>query len=169
MNLDVVCAQAAAVGADAVPLGREHPGGRVIGSATDTTAQESRAYGERAQRGLRLREEVLRLGHVETRHDDHTWQARPVTTPRRRFEQRIGPLVVLLARLPRIVPFLIVFGLLIGGLLLQGKAGGAVLLVLSALLGGLLFLAWPALPQQARVVRLVVLGVVVLRAVSFLS
>jgi hypothetical protein len=92
-----------------------------------------------------------------------------VTTPRRRLELRIGPLVVLLARLPRIVPFLIVFGLLIGGLLLQGVAGALVLLALSALLAGLLFLAWPALPQQARVVRVVVLAIVVLRAVSFLG
>lgn len=92
-----------------------------------------------------------------------------MTTPRRRFELQIGPLVVLLARLPRIVPFLIVFGLLIGGLLLEGLAGALVLLVLSALLAALLFLAWPALPGQARVVRTLVLGALLVRALTFLS
>ena len=77
-------------------------------------------------------------------------------------------MVVLLARLPRIVPFLVVFGLLIGGLLLQGVGGAIVLFVLAALLAILLFLAWPALPSPARTVRSAVVGIVLLRAASFL-
>lgn len=77
-------------------------------------------------------------------------------------------MIVLLARLPRIVPFLMVLGLLLAGLLLQGVAGAVLLLVLSALLGVLLYLAWPALPQQAKVVRLAVVVVLAARAVLFL-
>lgn len=91
-----------------------------------------------------------------------------MTTPRRRLEVRLGPVVVLLARLPRIVPFLVVLGLLLGGLLLQGVAGAVLILVLSALLALLLVLAWPALPQQARLIRSATVVVLMLRAVTFL-
>ncbi len=87
---------------------------------------------------------------------------------RRQIEKQVGPLVVLLARLPRIVPFLVVFGLLIGGLLLQGVAGAIVLFVLADLLAVLLFLAWPALPSPARTIRTAVVGIVLIRAASFL-
>ena len=91
-----------------------------------------------------------------------------MTTPRRQLEVKLGPVIVLLARLPKIVPFLVVLGLLLGGLLLQGIAGAALLLVLAALLGVLLYLAWPVLPRQSRVVRIGVVAVFVIRAVGFL-
>ena len=91
-----------------------------------------------------------------------------MTTPRRQLEVKLGPVIVLLARLPRIVPFLVVLGLLLGGLLLQGVAGALLLLVLSALLGVLLSLAWPALPERARLIRLAVVVVLAVRAVLFL-
>jgi hypothetical protein len=89
-----------------------------------------------------------------------------VTSFRRKVELRSGPVLVLLARLPRVVPFLLVFGLLVGGLLLDNATGGVLLLVLAALLGWLLLLAWPALPTQHRVVRLLVLLLVVASAVG---
>lgn len=91
-----------------------------------------------------------------------------MTTPRRQLEVKLGPVIVLLARLPKIVPFLVVLGLLLGGLLLKGVAGALLILVLAALLGVLLLLAWPALPQQARVVRLAVVVILAIRAVTFL-
>ncbi len=87
---------------------------------------------------------------------------------RRRIELRAGPLLVLLARLPRVVPFLLVFALLLGGLLLGGVAGGVLLLVLAVLLALLVVVAWPALPPQGRVVRVAVTALVTVRAAAFL-
>jgi hypothetical protein len=92
-----------------------------------------------------------------------------VTTFRRRVELQAGPLVILLARLPRAVPFLVVAGLLVGGLLTQGVVGGVLLVALAALLGTLLFLSWPALQPAARVLRSAVVALVVFRAVIFLT
>ena len=87
---------------------------------------------------------------------------------RRSFEQRMGPLVVLLSGLPRAVPFLVVAALLVGGLLAQGVVGGVLLLVLALLLGTLLALSWPALHPQPRALRVAVVGLVAVRAVTFL-
>ena len=170
VDLHVVRPKAAPVGTDALPLRDQHPRRRIICCTSHAAGQKARAGGERAQRGLGLRQEVcgLLVRHVKAGDDDHTWQARAVTTPRRQLEVKLGPVIVLLARLPKIVPFLVVLGLLLGGLLLQGIAGAALLLVLAALLGVLLYLAWPVLPRQSRVVRIGVVAVFVIRAVGFL-
>ena len=92
-----------------------------------------------------------------------------MTTPlprRRRVELLVGPALVLIARLPRLVPFVAVLGLLVGGLLLTGPLGAALLAVLALLLGTLLYLTWPALPPQPRALRLGVLLLVVVAAAS---
>ena len=81
----------------------------------------------------------------------------------------MGPLVVLLGRMPRAIPFLVVAGLLVGGLLAQGVVGCVLLLLLGALLGSLLVLAWPALQPGPRLLRLAVVAVVVVRGLSFLA
>ena len=91
-----------------------------------------------------------------------------MTTFRKSFERRVGPLVVLAGNLPKAVPFLVVGALLVAGLLVQGVVGAVLLLVLAALLGALLVLSWPALQPNARLLRAAVVGVVVVRAVSFL-
>jgi hypothetical protein len=77
--------------------------------------------------------------------------------------------VVLVGRLPRVVPFLVVAALLVAGLTVQGVVGGVLLLVLAALLGGLLALSWPALEQGARLLRLLVVLLVAGRGLSFLA
>lgn len=89
------------------------------------------------------------------------------TSFRRRVELKAGPLVVLLARLPRIVPFAVVLGLLVAGLLVEGTGGAALLAILALLLAVLLFLAWPALQQQARFLRVLIVVLVLARAVTF--
>jgi hypothetical protein len=93
-----------------------------------------------------------------------------VTSPsfRRNLELRLGPLVVVLARLPKIVPFALVLALVVAGLIIQGLAGALLLLLVTALLGILLFLAWPALQPPARLVRLAVVVLVLARAVTLL-
>lgn len=87
---------------------------------------------------------------------------------RRNFERRIGPLVALVGQLPRWVPFLVVAGLLVGGLLAQGVVGAVLLLALGLLLTSLLVLSWPALQPAARLLRVAVVALVVVRAGSFL-
>lgn len=92
----------------------------------------------------------------------------PEPSFRRRLEVAAGPLVVVLARLPKIAPFLIVLTLLLLGLFLGGLAGGLVLLVLAGFLGLLLFLSWPALEAQPRLLRLAVVALVVVRAATLI-
>jgi hypothetical protein len=77
--------------------------------------------------------------------------------------------VVLVGRMPRWVPFVVVAVLLVGGLVAQGVLGGGLLAVLAALLGVLLTLSWPALQPAARLLRLAVVALVVVRAVAFLQ
>jgi hypothetical protein len=77
--------------------------------------------------------------------------------------------VVLAGRLPQAVPFLVVAGLLVAGLLVEGVVGGLLLLVLAILLGSLLLLSWPALEAGPRLLRLAVVVLVAVRAVSFLA
>ena len=88
---------------------------------------------------------------------------------RRAVELRLGPVVVLLSRLPRAAPFLFVLALLLGGLTARGLLGAVLLLVLAALLGLLLFLAWPALDAASRAIRSAIVVLVVVRAVLFLT
>ncbi len=92
-----------------------------------------------------------------------------MSTPfRRRVELRAGPAVVLLGRLPKVVPFLVVLVLLVAGLLVKGPVGALLLGVLVLLLSLITFLAWPALQPQGRVIRVVVLALVIGQAVLFL-
>lgn len=91
-----------------------------------------------------------------------------MTVPfRRRVETSLGPLVVVLSRLPRAVPFLVVLALLLTGLAAGGVVGTVLLLVLAALMAVLLFLGWPRLTPQDRLLRGVVLALVVVRALTF--
>ena len=90
-----------------------------------------------------------------------------MTTWRRQVERKAGPALVVVSRLPRWVPFAVVAALLIGGLAVKGVLGAVLLLVLAALLSVLLLLSWPALRQGPRAVRVAVLAVLVIRAVTF--
>lgn len=76
---------------------------------------------------------------------------------------------MLLGRMPRWVPFVVVAVLLVGALVAQGLLGGVLLLVLAALLAVLLTLSWPALQPAARLLRLAVVALVAVRAVVFLQ
>ncbi len=76
--------------------------------------------------------------------------------------------MVVVSRMPRVVPFLVVAVLLVGGLALKGAAGALLLLLLAALLSFLLVLSWPALRPGPRLLRVLVLGLLVVRALTFL-
>lgn len=85
---------------------------------------------------------------------------------RRSVELKAGPAIVLLAKAPRWVPFVVVLGLVVGGLAVSGPAGAVLLVVLLALLGLQLFFAWPVLLPPQRLLRAAVLGLIVLVVVG---
>jgi hypothetical protein len=89
-----------------------------------------------------------------------------VSSFRRSVELKAGPAFVLLARAPRWVPFVVVLGCVVGGLLLTGPAGAVLLLVVLLLLGVQLFFAWPVLLPPQRLLRASVLGLIVLVVAS---
>ena len=76
---------------------------------------------------------------------------------RRALEQKAGPLLVLLARAPRWVPFAVVLACVVGGLTLHGPVAGALLALVLLLLALQLFFAWPVLEPGQRALRSVVL------------
>jgi len=70
-----------------------------------------------------------------------------------------------LSRLPRLVPFLIMLALLVGGVLIGGP-GGFVLMALAVIfVAWVLYLSWPALSSSERIMRLAVLLIAVALAV----
>ena len=86
----------------------------------------------------------------------------PFLTPgasplRHAIESRSATALLFMRSLPKALPPLVVVGLLAGGVLLRGPAGAACFGVVMGLFGWLLFLSWPALGAQARLVRLAVL------------
>jgi hypothetical protein len=86
----------------------------------------------------------------------------PFLTPgasalRHSVERRSATALLFLRSLPKALPPLVVVGLLAGGVLLHGIAAALCFSGVAALFGWLLFLSWPALAPQARVVRLAVL------------
>lgn len=78
-------------------------------------------------------------------------------TLRRSLERKAGPLLVLLGRAPRWVPFAVVLACVIGGLTLHGPVAAALLALVLALLALQLFFAWPVLEPPQRLLRSVVL------------
>lgn len=75
------------------------------------------------------------------------------TSGRARLERASLPLLVILRKAPQWVLFLIVLGAVVGGLLLTGPLAAGLLAAVAALLGWLLLLAWPRLPESQRLVR----------------
>ena len=89
--------------------------------------------------------------------------SRPFLTPgasafRHAVELRSATALLYIRSLPRSVPPLVVVALLVGGVLASGPVATVCLLAVMALFGWLLFLSWPALAPQARLVRVAVLA-----------
>jgi hypothetical protein len=85
---------------------------------------------------------------------------------RRSVELRAGPALVLLAQAPRWLPFALVLGCVVGGLLLHGPVAAVLLAVVLLLLALQLFFAWPVLPPPQRVLRLLVLALITAAVLS---
>ncbi|MBA3279450.1 MAG: hypothetical protein H0U22_12195 [Geodermatophilaceae bacterium] len=82
------------------------------------------------------------------------------TSGRDRLERRSLPVLMTLRRVPQWVLFLVVLGLVVGGLLLTGPVAGALLGVVAVFLGWLLLLAWPRLTQGQRLLRGLTIAVI---------
>lgn len=80
---------------------------------------------------------------------------------RRAVELRSTAPLTWLATRPRWLPFVIVLGLLLGGLFLPAAAAVALLAVLVLFVGWLTYLAWPRLDSNGRMTRLLVLVLVI--------
>jgi hypothetical protein len=93
-------------------------------------------------------------------------QAGGVSSFRRSVERQAGPVLIVLARAPRWLPFTLVLACVVGGLLVTGPVGALLLLVVLLLLGLQLFFAWPALIAPQRALRASVLALLALVLVS---
>jgi hypothetical protein len=94
-----------------------------------------------------------------------------VTSPLRpRVERWSLPMLARLRLAPRWLVFVVVLGLVLGGVFLHPPLASLPLVVVGGLMAWLTYLAWPALPPNGRVSRalvvLLVLGFAVQRAVS---
>jgi len=70
-----------------------------------------------------------------------------------------------LSQLPRLVPFLILLALLVGGVLIGGPAGFVLMALAAVFVAWVLYLSWPALSSSERIMRLAVLLIAVALAV----
>jgi hypothetical protein len=84
---------------------------------------------------------------------------------RQRIDHASLPLMTKLSRLPRLVPFLILLALLVGGVLIGGPAGFVLMALAAAFVAWVLYLSWPALSSSERIMRLAVLLIAVALAV----
>lgn len=76
------------------------------------------------------------------------------------LERSSAPLLQRLASLPRVVPFLLVLGLMIAGILIPGW-GWILVAVVALFLVWLLVLGWPRLTMPERLMRLAVVAIAV--------
>jgi hypothetical protein len=94
-----------------------------------------------------------------------------VSTPlRRAVERRSAPILVYLRSVPGSLLFVVMLGLVLGGLLAPAPVGASLLAVLAALIGWIAYLAWPVLSPGGRLARvatlLIVLAAAAQRAIS---
>lgn len=74
-----------------------------------------------------------------------------------------------LSRLPKLVPFLILLTLLVGGVLVGGPVGFVLMSVAALFVAWVLYLSWPRLTSSERVMRVAVLLLAVAMALVQLA
>ena len=86
-------------------------------------------------------------------------------TLRASVERASLPLITRLSQLPRAVPFLLMLGLLVAGVVIAGPVGFVLMAVAATFVGWILYLSWPRLSGTERIMRLAVLLLAVALAV----
>jgi hypothetical protein len=84
---------------------------------------------------------------------------------RQRIDQASLPLMTKLSRMPKLVPFLILLALLVGGVFIGGTVGFVLMSVAAVFVAWVLYLSWPRLTGSERIMRLAVLLLAVAMAV----
>lgn len=79
---------------------------------------------------------------------------------RESFERTSAPFLQTLAALPRAVPFLLVLGLMVAGVVIPGW-GWILIAVVTLFLAWLLILGWPRLTAPERLMRVAVVAIAV--------
>ena len=74
------------------------------------------------------------------------------------LERTSAPILQTLAGLPRVVPFLLVLGLMVGGIIIPGW-GWVLVAVVTLFLLWLLLLGWPRLTAHERLMRVAVVAI----------
>ncbi len=83
-----------------------------------------------------------------------------MSTLRESIERASLPALTWLSGLPRAVPFLLVLGLAVAGILLPAP-GWLLIALVALLLGWILYLAWPRLGSSERLLRIAVVAMLV--------
>ena len=78
-------------------------------------------------------------------------------TLRPTIERASLPLITRLSHLPRAVPFLLLLGLLVAGVVISGPFGFVLMGVAAAFVAWVLYLSWPRLTGTERIMRSAVL------------
>ncbi len=89
-------------------------------------------------------------------------------TLRQRIDQASLPLMTRLSRLPKLLPFAILLTLLVVGVLIQGPVGFLLMAVATIFIAWVLYLSWPVLGSSERIMRVAVLLLAVVMAISVL-
>ena len=84
---------------------------------------------------------------------------------RRRLAHASLPVMTRLSSLPRLVPFLILLALLVGGVFIGGTVGFVLMGVAAIFVGWVLYLSWPRLTSSEQIMRSAVLLLAVAMAV----
>ena len=87
------------------------------------------------------------------------------STLRNRIDHASLPLITKLSSLPRLVPFLLLLALLVGGMLIGGPVGFLLMSLAAVFVAWVLYLSWPRLNSSERIMRLAVLLLAVAMAV----
>jgi hypothetical protein len=90
-----------------------------------------------------------------------------VSAPLRPALERLSiPVLTYLRSLPRPVMFALTLGMVVGGLFAPPPVGPALLLVIAGMIGWITYLAWPVLPRNGRLSRILVMLLVLGAAVE---
>ena len=85
---------------------------------------------------------------------------------RKSIEILSTPALLKLNSMPRIIVPLLMLSFLMVGLFVPGPLGGTFILIVGLFVGWLLFLSWPLLASKARLIRLAVVALIIVSAIS---
>jgi len=86
-----------------------------------------------------------------------------------RVEILSTPLLMKISTWPKAIVPILILGFLLVGLFVPGTIGGFFILLVGLFIGWLLYLSWPLLSRNARLLRLAVVALIIGSAISQIS